>query len=234
MVAKSVVAPVDRIKILYQVSSRKFHLRDVPRVALKIMRTEGFTALWKGNTATMIRVFPYSGIQFMVFDRCKTAFLKAHEERNDSSRQWGLSPLESLLCGSFAGICSAVCTYPLDMTRAQLAVLKRSKHVRNLGFVGVLAKNYKERVCMCVVWCVCVLLIYSILQLRRSIHLHFSHTHIYIYIRSFIPTQTTIQTGNSWFVQRHYTHNVGHFTLCRHCLHPQRTSETTDTELDRS
>ena len=160
MVAKSVVAPVDRIKILYQVSSRKFHLRDVPRVALKIMRTEGFTALWKGNTATMIRVFPYSGIQFMVFDRCKTAFLTAHEERNDSSRQWGLSPLESLLCGSFAGICSAVCTYPLDMTRAQLAVLKRSKHVRNLGFVGVLAKNYKERVCMCVVWCVCVLLIY--------------------------------------------------------------------------
>ena len=159
MVAKSVVAPVDRIKILYQVSSRKFHLRDVPRVALKIMRTEGFTALWKGNTATMIRVFPYSGIQFMVFDRCKTAFLKAHEERNDSSRQWGLSPLESLLCGSFAGICSAVCTYPLDMTRAQLAVLKRSKHVRNLGFVGVLAKNYKERVCMYV--CVCDVCVYD-------------------------------------------------------------------------
>ncbi|KAI2490808.1 hypothetical protein MHU86_23773 [Fragilaria crotonensis] len=144
MVAKSIVAPVDRIKILYQVSSRTFRLGDVPRIATKIITDEGFSALWKGNTATMIRVFPYSGIQFMVFDRCKTFFLHKHSQ-SGVEREWGLSPMESLLSGSVAGICSAACTYPLDMTRAQLAVLKSKKHARNVGFVGILVKNYKER-----------------------------------------------------------------------------------------
>ena len=75
MIAKSFVAPIDRIKILYQVTSAKFRLRDVPKVAYSIIEKEGWSALWKGNTATMIRVFPYSGIQFMVFDYCKTYYL---------------------------------------------------------------------------------------------------------------------------------------------------------------
>ena len=75
MIAKSFVAPIDRIKILYQVTSAQFRLRDVPKVAYSIIEKEGWSALWKGNTATMIRVFPYSGIQFMVFDYCKTYYL---------------------------------------------------------------------------------------------------------------------------------------------------------------
>jgi Mitochondrial carrier protein len=150
MIAKSVVAPLDRIKILYQVSSREFRMKDVPQIATKIIQEEGMHALWKGNIATMIRVFPYSGIQFMVFDHCKTWFLRKHAETNDETRQWGLSPMESLLSGSVAGIFSAACTYPLDLTRAQLAVLKSKKHVANIGFWGVLVMNYKERVGNCV------------------------------------------------------------------------------------
>ena len=50
MVAKSVVAPIDRIKILYQVTSAHFRIRDVPRVAAEIVRTEGVAALWKGKS----------------------------------------------------------------------------------------------------------------------------------------------------------------------------------------
>ena len=34
MVAKSFVAPFDRIKILYQVSSAEFHIKNVPQVAI--------------------------------------------------------------------------------------------------------------------------------------------------------------------------------------------------------
>lgn len=150
MAAKSFVAPADRIKILYQVSSAEFHLRHIPHVASSIVKNEGVAALWKGNTATLIRVFPYSGIQFMVFDRCKQYILHQHElgriaGTKDPDHPWGLSPLESLLSGSLAGCISVVMTYPLDLTRAQLAVLKRKPHERNLGFAGVLAKNYRER-----------------------------------------------------------------------------------------
>ena len=155
MVAKSVVAPFDRIKILYQISSAEFHIWKVPGVARNIIKTEGLSALWKGNMATMIRVFPYSGIQFMVFDRCKTFLLKEQEREYRLSKKdnihaikprWGLSPLESLFSGMTAGAISVVCTYPLDLTRAQLAVLRRKKHEANIGFIGTLRENHTKRV----------------------------------------------------------------------------------------
>lgn len=157
MIAKSIVAPFDRIKILYQVSSAKFYLRNIPAIARRIIKEEGSKALWKSNTATMIRVFPYSGIQFMVFDRCKTYVLREQECRylKEASRgttttkpRWGLSPIESLFAGMTAGAVSVVATYPLDLTRAQLAVLrlKTGKLAQtNMGFGQVLQRNYLDR-----------------------------------------------------------------------------------------
>ena len=165
MVAKSFVAPIDRIKIMYQITSAHFRIRDVPEVALKIIKEEGFTALWKGNTATLIRVFPYSGIQFMVFDRVKTHFL-TKDEGNEAKQHWlladqdtprrsmtkratrsgGLTPFESLISGMTAGAVSVMATYPLDLTRAQLAVLKKKKKDKSGSFVSVLTRNYTEGV----------------------------------------------------------------------------------------
>lgn len=166
MVAKTVVAPLERIKILYQVSAEQFALRQVPVVAMNIIRTEGFAALWRGNTATMLRVFPYSGIQFMVFDRCKTYSLKLHERREsglgmkrrnteETFKSFGLTPIESLVSGMIAGTVSVLCTYPLDLTRAQMAMQhKRRQHSKKIvGFIGVLKHNHglgvsrQERAC---------------------------------------------------------------------------------------
>ena len=66
MVAKTIVAPLDRIKILFQVTSSEFRLRNLPTVIKTIIEEEGVAMLWKGNVATMVRVFPYAGVQFMV------------------------------------------------------------------------------------------------------------------------------------------------------------------------
>lgn len=161
MVAKSFVAPIHRIKILYQVTSAPFRLRHVPKVASKIIKQEGLSGLWKGNTATMIRVFPYAGIQFMVFNRVKSYFIDRHDRRYDmqnsmgeggeiiltrrnsieKNQMWALTTSESLIAGSAAGAVSVLCTYPLDLTRAQLAVLKKGR--RNV-FLKVLGSNYSN------------------------------------------------------------------------------------------
>jgi hypothetical protein len=171
IVAKSVVAPVDRIKIMYQISNVPFRFLDVPSVAKKIIQSDGLAGLWKGNTAAMIRVFPYSGIQFMAFDVCKQYILDrrerqqhqlhhAHEvsaatnddhERSDHDRpqkrrqqpKGGLSPTESLVAGMIAGSVSVLCTYPLDLTRAQLAVLKKTSQRQT--FVTILRENHVQR-----------------------------------------------------------------------------------------
>ena len=157
MTAKTVVAPIDRIKIIYQVSSAPFRLRSVPKVAWNIIQTEGVVALWKGNIATMIRVFPYSGIQFMVFAKFKAYFLNQQSQRQKDLGQniekKGMSPLESLIGGSCAGALSVLFTYPLDLTRAQLAVIKKKTEVdsygtknKNVGFTGLLINNYRQGV----------------------------------------------------------------------------------------
>eukprot|EP00536_Pseudo-nitzschia_multiseries_P007585 jgi/Psemu1/195988/e_gw1.180.92.1 len=138
MIAKSFVAPFDRIKILYQVSSAEFRITHVPRIAKKIAQEEGIAALWKGNMATLIRVFPYSGIQFMMQKAINPETPKP---------SWGLSPLESLCAGMTAGATSVIATYPLDLTRAQLAVLKTKKGQpsSNIRFGAALLKNYRDR-----------------------------------------------------------------------------------------
>lgn len=155
MVAKTFVAPFDRIKILYQVSNAKFHLRNIPSVVGNIIRNEGLSALWKGNLATMMRIFPYSGIQFMVFDRIKRYYLGHHKQnltnsdkevqREAQNRKFGLTATESLIGGMIAGSVSVLCTYPLDLSRAQLAVIKKHKHRANMGLYDVLQGNYRRK-----------------------------------------------------------------------------------------
>ncbi|CAM9293019.1 unnamed protein product, partial [Phaeothamnion confervicola] len=121
MLAKSVVAPVDRIKILFQVTNERFSFHGVQQLARSIIELEGHSGLWRGNSATMIRVFPYAGTQFMVFDTLKRRILlrKAQARPHPLQR---LSNYESLVAGSVAGAVSAFVTYPLDLARARLAV----------------------------------------------------------------------------------------------------------------
>lgn len=152
MVAKSVVAPLERIKILFQVTSAEFRLSSLPKVAKNIIRNEGLSALWKGNIATMARVFPYSGIQFMMFDRLKTSILRQHDHDRRANKDstsyttnFGLTPYESLGAGMIAGTVSVCCTYPLDLARAQLAVLRRHKNSHTVSFTELISSNYRQR-----------------------------------------------------------------------------------------
>ena len=58
-VAKTCVAPIERVKILFQVSTRQhLHIGIVGTLA-DIARNEGVRAYWKGNWANCSRVIPY-------------------------------------------------------------------------------------------------------------------------------------------------------------------------------
>jgi len=48
----------------------------------------------------------------------------------------GLTPVESLVSGMTAGAVSSLCTYPLDMARAQLAVLRKKKKPTTITTAG--------------------------------------------------------------------------------------------------
>ncbi len=76
IVAKSFVAPMDRIKILFQVTNGRFSLNQLWVLIKDILREEGPRGYFKGNSATMIRVFPYAGVQFFTYDSLKNRSLQ--------------------------------------------------------------------------------------------------------------------------------------------------------------
>jgi len=98
MMAKSVVAPIDRSKILFQVTNEPYKLSKVPKLMSSIVKSSGMSALWKGNGAQMLRIFPYAGIQFATFDFLKNTSLSSNPSKKT------LSGLESMLFGGIAAV----------------------------------------------------------------------------------------------------------------------------------
>jgi len=111
-VAKTLIAPLDRTKIIFQTSEKKeFSWSAVNQELRRIIREEGVSKLWKGHSATLSRVAPYAAIQFASFDFFKRNVI-------GKPPQW----YELLLAGSAAGAISVAFTYPLDLMRARMAV----------------------------------------------------------------------------------------------------------------
>lgn len=68
MCSKTAVAPLDRIKILLQAHQSHYKHLGVFSGLLNIVKKESFLALYKGNGAQMVRIFPYAATQFTAFE----------------------------------------------------------------------------------------------------------------------------------------------------------------------
>lgn len=74
--AKTVIAPLDRLKIIFQISHMEFSFSAVARELQRTVSSEGFRALFRGNLAQVLRVYPYSGVQLMTYDRYAAAMVR--------------------------------------------------------------------------------------------------------------------------------------------------------------
>ncbi|XP_070688786.1 mitochondrial coenzyme A transporter SLC25A42-like [Pempheris klunzingeri] len=122
-VAKTVIAPLDRTKIIFQVSSSRFSAKEAFRLIYHTYMKDGLLSLWRGNSATMVRVMPYAAIQFCSHEQYKKR-LGSHYGYQGKA----LPPIPRLLAGSLAGTTAATLTYPLDMVRARMAVTAREMY----------------------------------------------------------------------------------------------------------
>ncbi|GAM19443.1 hypothetical protein SAMD00019534_026180 [Acytostelium subglobosum LB1] len=111
--AKTIVAPLERVKILYQIRSQHYSHGSVVGSLTKIFETEGLKGLWRGNNATIARVFPYAAVQFFTYENMKK---RLNTEKDI------FSPTNLFLAGSVAGGAAVLATYPLDLIRARLAI----------------------------------------------------------------------------------------------------------------
>ena len=156
-IAKTAIAPLDRSKIFFQTNeTRNYRFRYALRWLRHGYRTEGFLSLWRGNTATLARIVPYSALNFMSFEQYKKLLKVDHPDTPSPSMYRYLlivadSGLLKLLvnsrfvAGSLAGSTGQMLTYPLDRARAVMAVTnskdQTGRQYKNL--VSVFAHIYR-------------------------------------------------------------------------------------------
>ncbi|EOA24088.1 hypothetical protein CARUB_v10017319mg [Capsella rubella] len=117
--AKTVTAPLDRIKLLMQTQGIRLGQQSAKKAIgfieaiTMIAKDEGMKGYWKGNLPQVIRVLPYSAVQLLAYESYKNLF-KGKDDQ--------LSVIGRLAAGACAGMTSTLLTYPLDVLRLRLAV----------------------------------------------------------------------------------------------------------------
>ncbi|WVQ93453.1 hypothetical protein IAU59_000527 [Kwoniella sp. CBS 9459] len=152
--SRTVVSPLERLKIILQVqSSTAAHAGSgqaytgVWESLVRMWKNEGWRGFMKGNGINVVRILPYSALQFTSYGAFKSVLQTWSGEPTLST------PLR-LTAGAGAGILAVAATYPLDLVRARLSVATSGMAVQTagggftaedarLGMVGMTKKVYK-------------------------------------------------------------------------------------------
>jgi len=157
-VSRSIVAPIERLKMLYQLdseygrgsngggsergkngkgvtmegtSSFRRYRGGLGRGLRQMYAEDGARGFWKGNGANVLRVVPLLALQFACYDIFKRhMFGPWHNDQ---------SVLQRLVAGASAGMTACLLTYPLDTVRARLT-LQRGE---GTGLLSLFSQIYR-------------------------------------------------------------------------------------------
>lgn len=120
--AKTLIAPMDRIKILFQTSNPEFlkyrgSFFGLFRAGHKIWVGDGVMGLFQGHLVTLLRIFPYAAIKFVAYEQIRSILIP-----NDNYE----TAVRRIMAGSLSGLLSVFFTYPLDLVRVRLAFETRN------------------------------------------------------------------------------------------------------------
>ncbi|KAL8666286.1 MAG: hypothetical protein Q9202_001555 [Teloschistes flavicans] len=136
--AKTLVGPLDRVKILFQASNPQFAKYTgswfgVVTAMRDINRQDGIRGLFRGHSATLLRIFPYAASKFVAYEQYRAIIIPSKEYE---------TPFRRLLSGSLAGVTSVFLTYPLEVIRVRLAF--ETKHDSRSSFSSICRQIYHE------------------------------------------------------------------------------------------
>jgi len=145
-VSKTVVAPLERVKILLQIQDAHKHIakdqqyKGVVDCFARIYKEQGFLSFWRGNVVNVVRYFPTQALNFAFKDKYKKLFL----DGVDSKDFWRFFA-GNLASGGAAGATSLLIVYPLDFARTRLGadVGKAAADREFKGLFDCIGKCYK-------------------------------------------------------------------------------------------
>ncbi|KAJ9116071.1 hypothetical protein QFC20_000744 [Naganishia adeliensis] len=129
-VAKTAAAPIERIKLLVQNQDEMIKqgrlstpYKGIGDCFRRTYADEGMAALWRGNTANVIRYFPTQALNFAFKDYFKSLF---GFKKSEGYWKWFAGNIAS---GGAAGASSLLFVYSLDYARTRLANDNKSAKV---------------------------------------------------------------------------------------------------------
>lgn len=143
-ISKTAVAPIERVKMLLQTqdsnpdiqSGKVQRYTGIVNCFSRVSREQGFSSLWRGNLANVIRYFPTQAFNFAFKDSFKRMFPKADPKKDKMRFFW-----TNLASGGLAGAASLLIVYPLDFARTRLAADVGKGNAREFtGLVDCLKK----------------------------------------------------------------------------------------------
>jgi len=145
-VSKTVVAPIERVKLLLQVQDANKQIAPENRYNgigdcfKRVIAEQGFGSLWRGNLANVVRYFPTQALNFA----CKD-FYKKYLCPYNPKTQPGMFFIGNCASGGAAGATSLTFVYPLDFARTRLAADVGSGGDREFtGLVDCLKKSAQK------------------------------------------------------------------------------------------
>eukprot|EP00249_Psilotum_nudum_P015722 c25487_g1_i1 orf=828-2015(+) len=112
-VSRTAVAPLETIRTHLMVGSGD---KSVAEVFHEIMQTEGWQGLFRGNGINVIRVAPNKAIELFAYDSVKKLLTPRQGEPSRIP-----VPISSI-AGATAGVCSTLCTYPLELLKTRMTI----------------------------------------------------------------------------------------------------------------
>lgn len=121
-VSKTVVAPIERVKLLLQVQDANKNIaadkryKGIGDCFTRVMAEQGLGSFWRGNLANVIRYFPTQALNFAFKDVYKKIFCPYNPKKEPVKFFIG-----NCMSGGAAGATSLCVVYPLDFARTRLA-----------------------------------------------------------------------------------------------------------------
>ncbi|XP_034176795.1 ADP/ATP translocase 4 isoform X2 [Osmia lignaria lignaria] len=150
MVFKTIVAPLERVKLILQTQSSSRQIGTAKRTAysgfldalVRIPKEQGFLSLWRGNLLSICRYFPAQAINFSCYDIYYNALLQIIQPWTAYSHN-----LLPFLSGGAVGVTTCILLFPLNFCNTRISVdLGDDKSVKRefLNLRDCLGKVYKN------------------------------------------------------------------------------------------
>ncbi|KAF8012193.1 hypothetical protein BT93_I0354 [Corymbia citriodora subsp. variegata] len=110
MVSRTVVAPLERLKLEYVLRGEQKNLFDLIKT---ISATQGLKGFWKGNFVNILRTAPFKAINFYAYDTYRNKLLKLSGNEEATN-------FERFVAGAAAGVTATLLCLPMDTIRTKM------------------------------------------------------------------------------------------------------------------